>query len=473
MLDNTLKRKIMTDMQKTLKGEISLKGKGLHTGAIINMTIKPASENTGIVFVRTDLEGCPQIRAIADNVTDTSRSTTIKSGEASVTTIEHLMASFYGTGVDNAIVEVSAPEIPIMDGSAKDFVEAINNIGVIDQNVAREYYTLTEKLSYSIPEKNIELSIYPDSEFKANINVDFNSSVIGMQYAAINSAEEVCSELAPCRTFVFMHDIMPLLDLNLIKGGDIDNALVIVEKELPQEQIDKIKKITNNENIEVNSNGYLNNTVLNFENEIARHKLLDLVGDLFLIGCRIKGKVFASKTGHFANTEFAKIIRRQMKKDLAKPKYRYDQNAKPLYDINDIKGMLPHRPPFLLVDKIMHLDNDNIIGVKNVTMNEPFFVGHFPEEPVMPGVLIVEAMAQCGGVLVLANVDNPKEYSTYFLKIDQVKFKRKVIPGDTLVFILHLTEPIRRGIVNMEAKAYVGDQLATEALLTAQVVKNK
>lgn len=461
----------MSDMQKTIKSEVTFSGKGLHTGKNVNMTLKPAPENTGVVFVRVDLDGCPEVRAIADNVSDTSRSTTITSGEAKVTTIEHLMAAFYGTGIDNIYVELDESEVPILDGSASEFVNKIEAVGVLEQNAEIVYYVINEKMSYSIAEKNIELLIYPDDDFKVNINVDFNSNVIGMQYAAIESAKEINKEIAPCRTFVFLHDVLPLLDHNLIKGGDMNNAIVIVEKDISKEQIEKIKSITGVDDVKVDSKGYLNNTVLHFDNEIARHKLLDLVGDLFLIGCRIKGKVFASRPGHFANTEFAKELRRQMKKDMAKPKFKYDVNATPVYDINAIKLMLPHRYPFLLVDKIMHLDKDNIVGIKNVTVGEPFFVGHFPEEPVMPGVLIVEAMAQCGGVLVLANVDAPEEYSTYFLKIDQVKFKRKVVPGDTLMFILKLAEPIRRGIVSMEAKAYVGDMLVTEALLVAQIVK--
>ncbi len=463
----------MSDMQKTVAGEVEFNGKGLHTGAITNIKIKPAGENKGIVFVRVDLEGSPEIKAVVDNVTDTSRSTTISVGNAKVTTIEHLMAALYGTGVDNAIVEINGPEVPIMDGSAKDFVLGINKVGVVDQNAPRVYYTITEKHKIAIPEKNIELSIYPDDDFKVNLNVDFNSDVIGMQYATIEGAGEVCDSLSSCRTFVFMHDILPLLDHNLIKGGDIDNAIVIVEGEVPKEHVDKIKEITGNSNIEVSQNGYLNNTELRFDNEIARHKLLDLVGDLFLVGARIKGKVFASRTGHYANTEFARVLRKQMKKDMAKPKYRYDINQKPLYNVNDIKKLLPHRSPFLLVDKIMKLEPDNIVGIKNVTMDEPFFVGHFPDEPVMPGVLIIEAMAQCGGVLALSSVDQPELYSTYFLKIDGVKFKQKVVPGDTLMFDLKLAEPIRRGIVAMEAKAYVGDTLVTEAMLVAQIIKNK
>lgn len=463
----------MSDMQKTIKREISFSGKGLHTGSRVNMTLKPAAENAGVIFVRTDIEGHPRIKAIADNVSDTSRSTTISQSDVKVTTIEHLMAAFFGTGIDNIIVELDASEVPIMDGSAAEFVKNILEAGVVDQSVERVYYVVTEKMTLSIPEKNIELSIYPDEGFKVNLNVDFNSNIIGMQYAAIESESEICENIAPCRTFVFMHDILPLFDKNLIKGGDIDNAIVIVENEIPFEQLEKIRKATGNENVKVDAAGYLNNTVLRFDNEIARHKLLDLVGDLFLIGNRIKGKIFASKPGHFANTEFAKDVRRQMKKDMAKPKYKYDINTAPVFDINDIKNMLPHRSPFLLVDKIMSIDKDNIVGIKNVTMDEPFFVGHFPSEPIMPGVLIIEAMSQCGGVLVLANVDDPQNYSTYFLKIDEVKFRRKVVPGDTLMFMLRLTEPIRRGIVSMEAKAYVGDALVTEALLVAQVIKNK
>lgn len=463
----------MSDNQRTLKESISFSGKGLHSGMAINMTIQPSEVNSGIAFQRIDMEDQPIIKALAESVVDTSRSTTIGKGNAKISTIEHLMAAFYGCGIDNALVQLDAVEVPILEGSAQVFVDEILRVGTIEQDAPREYYAPKETVSYKIPEKGIEVTIYPDDNFSANINIDFNSKVVGMQFATISSQEDIIKELAPCRTFVFLHEILPLLDNNLIKGGDLDNAIVIVEHEIDVPQMEKIKKIVNQENLVIKPGAYLNNLQLKYSNEIARHKLLDLIGDLFLIGKRIKGRIFASKTGHFANTEFAKEVRKQIRKDSSKPQYKYDPNQEPVYDINAIKKILPHRPPFLLVDKITHISQDNIVGIKNVTMNEPFFVGHFPEEPVMPGVLIVEAMAQCGGVLALNTVEEPERYSTYFMKIDGVKFKRKVVPGDTLQFILNLSEPIRRGIVIMDAKAYVGDALAVEALLMAQIVINK
>lgn len=463
----------MSEKQRTISAPVTLTGKGLHTGLLVELTIKPAPANSGIIFTRTDLENCPTIKAIAENVVDTSRGTTIASGEAKVSTIEHLMASLYACEIDNATIEVNAPEVPILDGSAAIYVEKILAVGSTEQEAERLYYEVSEVTTYSDPQKEIEITIYPDTKFSANVNVDFNSKVVGRQYAMVNDISEVIKNIVPCRTFVFLHEIQPLIDHNLIKGGDLDNAIVIVEHPIPQADVTKLSKIFNKTDLPVDKIGYLGEAGLRHENEIARHKMLDLLGDLALIGARLKGKVFALRPGHHANTEFAKIIRKKMRLDASKPPYKYDPNATPVYDINQIRAILPHRPPFLLVDKITHLMSDRVVGIKNVTMNEPFFVGHFPTEPVMPGVLIVEAMAQCGGILALSSVPDPENYSTYFLKIDGVRFKQKVVPGDTLMFVLELAEPIRRGIVIMNAKAYVGNTLATEAQLMAQIAKNR
>lgn len=462
----------MSENQKTVNHPIQFAGKGLHTGLTVTMTVNPADENFGIQFKRIDLESKPMVPALAENVVDTSRSTTIARGEAKISTIEHLMAALWSCGVDNALVEIDAPEVPIMDGSAKHYVEEIQRVGLKEQNAPLEYYSIPEKCEYAVEDSDVRITVFPDDHFSANVNIDFNSSVVGRQFANLNTIDEAAEKIAPCRTFVFLHEIENLMSKNLIKGGDVNNAIVIVEKPIDKEQQERLTKLFGRD-IKVDHKGYLNNIELRHENEIARHKLLDLLGDLYLIGVRIKGKVFATRPGHAANTEFAKIIRKNYKKDSSKPRFKYDPDAEPIYDINAIKKILPHRPPFLLVDKVMYMDDKTVVGIKNVTMNEPFFVGHFPEEPVMPGVLIVEAMAQCGGILALSSVPDPKNYSTYFMKIDEVKFKRKVVPGDTLQFVLELTEPVRRGIVRMSAKAYVGSTLATEAILVAQIAKNK
>lgn len=461
----------MSHLQKTLKAAISFVGTGLHTGKTVNMTVNPADANHGIKFKRTDLEGEPTVDALAENVVDTSRSTTIQKGEARVSTIEHILAALMGCDIDNALIEIDGPEVPIMDGSAVEYVAKIEEVGIIDQSMERAYYEITEKTTFTIPEKGVEITAYPDDHFSINLNIDFNSKILGNQYAKLDSIEEFKNEVAPCRTFVFLHEIAPLIENNLIKGGDIDNAIVVVENPISDEELEHLTSVFNKENVKVEA-GYLNNLELRFSNEPARHKLLDIMGDLMLIGTRIKGKIVANKPGHFANTEFSKIVRKAIKRDTSKPSYKYDLNQTPYFDINQIKRLLPHRPPFLLVDKIMKVDADSVVGIKNVTMNEPFFVGHFPSEPVMPGVLIIEAMAQCGGILTLNSVPDPENYSTYFVKIDGVKFKRKVVPGDTLQFELKLLEPIRRGMVVMEAKAYVGDTLATEGILMAQIAKN-
>ena len=462
----------MSTKQQTLKAPISFSGKGLHTGVKVTMTVNPADADTGIVFRRTDIEGQPIIPALCDNVVDTSRGTTIESGGHRVSTIEHIMSALWTLGVDNAVIDIDAGETPIMDGSACAYAKAITEVGITDQQAERKFYHVTEKMIYTIPEKGVAIILYPDDEFSVSLHVDYNSKVIGNQYATFNPGDNFADKIAPCRTFVFLHELEPLMKTNLIKGGDLDNAIVVVENPVPDEQLEHLKKIFNKPDIEIKA-GYLNNLELRCNNELARHKLLDLLGDFALLGVRIKGRVWATRPGHFANTEFMKQLKQTIRRAGEKPRFTYDCRKPPLYDINDIRRMLPHRPPFLLVDRIFHCDPVSVAGIKNVTMNEPFFVGHFPEEPVMPGVLIVEAMAQCSGIMVLSNVADPENYSTYFMKIDGVKFKRKVVPGDTLQFEIHLLEPIRRGVALVEAKAFVGETLACEAVMMAQVVKNK
>ena len=457
----------MSQKQQTLNGPLSFQGKGLHTGLNVQMTFLPAEAGSGIRFRRTDLEGAPEVEALADYVVDTSRGTTIERKGVRVSTIEHVMAALWSCGVDNAVVEVDAPETPIMDGSAREYAEAIASVGLQEQDADRVYYDINEKTVFSIEDKGVEIAAYPDDKFTVNVNIDFNSKILGNQYARLDNIENFSSGIAPCRTFVFLHEIEQLLQHNLIKGGDLDNAIVIVERDITPEELERLSKLCNKADIKV-TKGYLNNLKLRFPNECARHKLLDVLGDLALIGVRIRGSIVANKPGHFA-----KLVRKNIKRDSVRPSYRYNPNTEPEYDINQIRSMLPHRPPFLLVDKVMHVDSEHVIGIKNVTMNEPFFVGHFPQEPVMPGVLIIEAMAQCGGILALHDIPDPENYSTYFMKIDGVKFRGKVVPGDTLQFELRLVEPIRRGIVLMEAKAFVGDQLKTEALMMAQVARNK
>ncbi len=465
----------MTEKQQTLAAAVAYTGKGLHTGATVNLTIQPAAEGHGIRFCRTDLEGRPVIDAVADNVSQTSRSTLLKKGEAVVSTVEHLMAALWGCGVDNALVEVDGGEVPIADGSALPWVELIRRAGVVEQNAPRKYYEISEKTVLTL-DNGREIVAYPDDAFSVVVNVDFDSKVVGKQYAVFSAAEggdDFAAAVAPSRTFVFLHEIEPLIRTNMIKGGDLDNAIVNFEQPEDAVKAAEIGKLFGREGVAADRRGYLNNLDLHFDNEIARHKLLDLLGDLALVGTRIKGRIFATRPGHQANTEFARLLRKHIKRDADKPTFRYDPSAEPVYDINRIKATLPHRPPFLLVDKIIHITDDEVVGIKNVTMNEPFFVGHFPDEPVMPGVLQVEAMAQCGGILALSTVPDPENYSTYFMTIDGVKYRHKVVPGDTLQFELRLSEPIRRGIVKMDARAYIGDTLATEAKLMALITKNK
>lgn len=458
--------------QHTLGGPITFSGKGLHTGAKVTMTVNPAPDNHGIVFRRIDLQGAPSVPALCDYVTDTSRGTTISLGEARVSTIEHIMSALWTFGVDNALIDINAPETPIMDGSAREYVEHIQRVGVVEQSAPRKYYEVTEKQVFAIPEKGVMLAIYPNEEFSASVHIDFNSKVIGNQYATFVPSDNYAENIAPCRTFVFLHEVEALAAAGLIKGGDVDNAIVIVENPVTDEQLQRLATLFNKENISV-TGGYLNNLELRFQNEMARHKLLDLLGDFALLGRRIKGAVLATRPGHYANTEFMKQLRTSIRQEGVNPRFKYDSRKTPVYDVKAIQEMLPHRFPFLLVDRIFHVDENSIAGIKQVTINEPFFQGHFPDEPVMPGVLIVEAMAQVAGIAVLAQVEEPKRYSTYFLRIDNVRFKRKIVPGDTMQIECHLLEPMRRGLVNVECKVFVGDALACEATIMAQVVKNK
>ena len=464
----------MQERQHTLKSEIKIEGKGLHTGLDVEMIISPAEANHGIKFQRTDIAEQPIIDAVADNVTATSRGTTLEKEGVKVSTIEHLLASLWALGVDNALVKINAPEVPILDGSAIKYIDAIKQVGLEEQDAERYYHIIKEKLVFKDDATDKEIVIYPDDDFSVNVTIDFNSKVLNTQSARMESFGDFETNIAPCRTFVFLHELEALYKNNLIKGGDFENAIVIAEKNTSRDELQYLAKLFNKPTVERAPEGYLNNLQLRFINEPARHKLLDVIGDLALIGYRIKGKVIAFKPGHQINTNVAKEIRKQIKKSLLKPiAPEYNPNVAPYHDINAIMTILPHRPPFLLVDKILEKTDECIVGMKNVTMNEPFFVGHFPQEPVMPGVLQIEAMAQVGGIFALGNVENPELYSTYFLKVDKVKFKRKVVPGDTLIFKLTLLEPIRRGIVVMFGQVFVGDQLATEGELTAQIIKNK
>ena len=461
------------EKQKTLKEEISLSGIGLHTGKEVVLTMKPAKENTGFVFVRTDLEGCPQVEADANYVTTTDRGTTLEKSGVKIHTCEHVLAALVGMDLDNVILEMNNAEPPIMDGSSKFFVEAIEKVGVVEQEVSREYLTITEVMSYTDSETGADITVIPSEEYEVTTMVDFGTKILGTQNATLKNMSDFKSEISAARTFSFLHELEMLLDHGLIKGGDISNAIVYVDKELTTETIEKLKKAFGKEEISIRPNGILDNLTLNYPNEAARHKLLDVIGDLALVGVRIRGKVIANKPGHFVNTQFAKKLNKYYKTQKKKNVPKFDLTKEPVFDINGIMKLLPHRPPFLLIDKILELSDNHIVGLKNITMNEPFFVGHFPKEPVMPGVLQVEAMAQIGGILVLANVPDPENYSTYFVKIDNVKFKKKVIPGDTLIFKLELLAPIRRGIVHMQGYGYVGDSVVVEAELMAQVAKTK
>lgn len=464
----------MEEKQTTLSQPVKLSGQGLHTGYEVEIIFNPAPANHGYKFKRIDHKESPIIKADVSNVVDTSRGTTIEENGIRIHTIEHVMAALKGLMIDNVLIELNGPEAPIMDGSSRKFAEALQEAGIEEQDEDRKYYEIKEKIEYKDEENGIEIGVYPDPEFSINVLIDYNSKVLGHQYATITEKTDFQKEVAASRTFVFFHELEFLLKNNLIKGGDLENAIVIMENPVPQEELDRIADLFNQPHVKVKPEGVLNNIDLHYNNEPARHKLLDMMGDLALIGQPIKGKIIAKKPGHHANTELAKTIQKEIKKEASKDYIpKIDLTQEPLLNINQIKNYLPHRPPFLLVDRVLEMDQSSIIGLKNVTMNESFFMGHFPEEPIMPGVLQVEALAQAGGILALNTVPDPENYSTYFLKIDKVRFKRKVVPGDTLFFKLNLTAPIRRGIVNMHGQAFIGESLVMEGDFTAQITKTK
>ena len=459
------------DKQHTLCNSVSISGTGLHTGILVDMTLHPANPGFGIQFQRVDLPNQPVIKADCDLVTDTSRGTTLQVDDAKVSTVEHILAALVGLGVDNALIELNGPEIPIMDGSSAPFIEAIEKIGVLEQDAAKAWYSIDENIFHYDEDKRVEMVAMPALDYQITTLIDFNSPVLGTQHAALKTIKDFKSEIAPCRTFCFLHELETLLEHDLIKGGDINNAIVVVDKPVTNEEMGRLAKIFKRDKIEVKSEGYLNNLELRFPNEPARHKLLDVVGDLALIGYPIKARIIANRPGHSSNVEFAKKIKQYIKKNKnMKDVPVYDPSATPVYSLEQIEKTLPHRHPFLLVDKIIELTDTSIVGVKNVTFNEWFFPGHFPGNPVMPGVLQIEALAQTGGILCI-NAMPKGDYDTYFLKINNCKFKQMVRPGDTMLLKLELMAPIRRGICEMRGTVYVNGKVATESELVAQVVK--
>lgn len=465
----------MADKQRTLKEVIKLAGIGLHTGEKVNIELCPAPENHGYKFQRVDVEGQPIIKADVDLVVATDRGTTLEQNGVRVYTTEHVLAALYGMEIDNALIKIDGPEIPIMDGSSWVFVEAIEKVGIIEQEAERNYFELTENIPWEDPEKGTEFLAVPDQNYRITVMVDYNSPVLGTQHASMYHIGEFKENISKCRTFVFLRELEFLAKNNLIKGGDLDNAIVLVDRlDISQEDLNRLAKLLGKEELKVQFDGIgvLNSSKLKYENEPARHKLLDIVGDFALIGRPLKAHILGARPGHAGNVRFAKVLKEQIKKQEGAGK-TFDLTKEPLYNINDIEKLLPHRYPFLLVDKIMEIGENSIIGVKNVTMNEPMFQGHFPGNPVFPGVLQIEATAQVGGIFALSKVENPELYSTYFMKIDNVKFKQKVLPGDTLVFELNLISPMRRGLVHMAGKAYVNGKLVMEAEMLAQVIKDR
>lgn len=464
----------MTEMlkQKTLKGSFSLCGKGLHTGLSLTVTFNPAPENTGYKIQRIDLEEQPIIEAIAENVVDTQRGTVLAKGEVRVSTVEHGLAALYALGIDNCFIQVNGPEFPILDGSAALYVEKINEVDIVEQSVPKDFYIIRKKIEVKDEESGSCITIFPEEDFSITAMCSFDSKFVNSQFATLDAMSDFSKEISAARTFVFVRDIEPLLKANLIKGGDMDNAIVIYERETSQERLDQLADLLKVPHMDATKLGYIQHKPLVWENECTRHKLLDVIGDMALIGKPIKGRIVATRPGHTINNKFARLLRREIKKhEIQAP--IYDPNEEPVMDVNRIRELLPHRYPMQLVDKITAVGATSIVGVKNVTSNEPFFQGHFPQEPVMPGVLQIEAMAQCGGLLVLNTLEEPERWSTYFMKIDDVKFRQKVVPGDTLLFKVELLAPVRHGVSSMKGYVFVGDKVVSEATFTAQIVKNK
>ena len=458
--------------QQTLKGSFTLFGKGLHTGLSITVTFNPAPENTGYKIQRIDLEGEPVIDAVAENVVDTQRGTVVAKGDVRVSTIEHGMSALYAMGIDNCLIQVNGPEFPILDGSAIKYVEKIREIGLQEQNAPKDFYVIRKKIEIKDEQSGSCITLLPDEEFYITAMCSFESKFIASQFATLDGMSNYAEEIAAARTFVFVRDIEPLLNANLIKGGSLDNAIVIYERQMSQENLDKLADVLGVPHMDATNLGYIQNKPLVWDNECTRHKLLDIIGDMALIGRPIKGRIVATRPGHTVNNKFARLMRKEIRKHEVQAPF-YDPNEAPIMDVNRIRELLPHRYPMQLVDKVIELGPTTIVGVKNVTSNEPFFQGHFPEEPVMPGVLMVEAMAQCGGLLVLNTLEEPERWSTYFMKIDDVKFRQKVVPGDTLLFKVELLAPVRHGISSMKGYMFVGDNVVAEATFTAQIIKNK
>ncbi|WP_347158219.1 bifunctional UDP-3-O-[3-hydroxymyristoyl] N-acetylglucosamine deacetylase/3-hydroxyacyl-ACP dehydratase [Pontibacter chitinilyticus] len=461
----------MNDKQHTIKAPVTISGIGLHTGVASNMTFKPAPANHGYKFQRIDLPGQPVVAADADNVVDLSRGTTLEQNGARVNTVEHTLAALVGLQLDNVLIELDGPEPPIMDGSSIEFVRALQSVGLQEQNALRNYFEIPKGISYIDESRGVEIAALPLDDYRLTAMVDYNSPVLGSQHASITHISQFVDEIASSRTFVFLHELEALYKQNLIKGGDLDNAIVIVDRVVQDEELSHLSELLQKPKVEVKAEGVLNNTELRFKNEPARHKLLDLIGDLALIGRPIKGQILAARPGHAANVAFAKKIKKLIQEAAIKNVPTYDPKKKPVMDINQIAATLPHRYPFLLIDKIIHLDETTVTGVKNITMNEPFFQGHFPGNPVLPGVIQIEAMAQTGGILVLNTVEKPEDYWTYFLGIDKCRFKRKVVPGDTIIFKCELLAPIKRGIAKMSGQAFVAGQLVMEAEMSASIVR--
>ncbi len=458
--------------QKTLKGSFSLFGKGLHTGLSITVTFNPAPENTGYKIQRIDLEGEPIIDAVAENVVDTQRGTVLAKGDIRVSTVEHGMAALYALGIDNCLIQVNGPEFPILDGSSKNYVEKIQEIGTVEQNAPKDYYVIRHKMEIKDDKTGSCITILPDDDFSITAMCSFDSKFISSQFATLDNMDKFVSDIAAARTFVFVRDIEPLLNANLIKGGDMDNAIVIYERQLEQDKLDKLADLLGVPRLDATKLGYIQHKPLVWDNECTRHKLLDIIGDMALIGKPIKGRIVATRPGHTVNNKFARLMRKEIRKHEVQAPF-YDPNEPPVMDVNRIRELLPHRYPMQLVDKVISIGPNSIVGLKNITSNEPFFTGHFPEEPVMPGVLQIEAMAQCGGLLVLNTLEEPERWSTYFMKIDDVKFRQKVVPGDTLLFKVDLLAPVRHGVSSMKGYMFVGDTIVSEATFTAQIVKNK